>query len=572
MEKIKTIKSTIKRLLIIFRKGPKNNSQNSICIGKAIKYLGKSSTFRPIQIGMQRSSINTFYEWKTAKGYLYINPDGSSNPHIIISGTSGKGKSTLLKSIIIDLNSIGKNAILFDLSNEHYDVIRTVNPESGDNWLKFNLFSLEGLSVEERISELVSLFKEIYSLGYIQANELTECMKYLYRKFGAVSLYQRHMDKLPTLRDFMNEINIFIRNSHSASERSTLYHMLNKISVLDERLFSEKYTGIPFMSKGIKSLPVSQFRNPESRYVFMHEMLERIYHNMKSSEITHRLNTYIIIDEAEFIVNEYKTESNVIKRLIREGRKYGVGLIIATHRSIDLPKDVIENASTFIAFGSEEPLEAAYSASVLLKGDFQAKESIVKALRALSSNECVIKYAQAECPVIVKTKSYYDLASYKTNQPDNRSLDRMLIKPVKENALIKQGVSVQDINAALKSKELESIEISSNGEPETWLMNPKSSLSIEHEAHVALIKESFERSGIKCYIMDNSKGPDVVAFFSGNRIAVEYETGRKNPVATSKMLEGRSKAYDAVVVLVNPKYYNFYKSAMERNNVIVLSA
>ena len=53
------------------------------------------------------------------------------------------------------------------------------------------------------------------------------------------------------------------------------------------------------------------------------------------------------------------------------------------------------------------------------------------------------------------------------------------------------------------------------------------SASIEHEVHVIKIKEELGKRKINSAIIDNSNGPDLVAYANSKKIAIEYETGRK---------------------------------------------
>ena len=102
-------------------------------------------------------------------------------------------------------------------------------------------------------------------------------------------------------------------------------------------------------------------------------------------------------------------------------------------------------------------------------------------------------------------------------------------------------------------------------------MTKNPSLSIGHELGVNAICSWLSANGIENRAIDNSTGPDAVAYVYGNRIALEYETGKKSASSTSKMLGKRIRDYGFVTVVVDATAYGFYKSAIETDGILVLS-
>jgi len=119
------------------------------------------------------------FAWTKRKRDFFICPKNESNPHIIISGMSGFGKSTLFKSLLMQIRSFDIPCIIFDAHNEHADVVRNLKGSVHNAiYSGINILELDGASVSERISELTRLFKEVYALGYIQSTKLSECLWY----------------------------------------------------------------------------------------------------------------------------------------------------------------------------------------------------------------------------------------------------------------------------------------------------------------------------------------------------------------------------------------------------------
>jgi len=53
--------------------------------------------------------------------------------------------------------------------------------------------------------------------------------------------------------------------------------------------------------------------------------------------------------------------------------------------------------------------------------------------------------------------------------------------------------------------------------------------SAEHDIMVNLVSRHLSRMGVRNIVYNKAYGPDVIAFAEGGPVAVEYETGKKNP-------------------------------------------
>ena len=120
----------------------------------------------------------------------------------------------------------------------------------------------------------------------------------------------------------------------------------------------------------------------EARLIYLVELLERVYSAMKDDPKDGRVRQYIMIDESQVLINESEECSGIITKFIEEGRKYGRGVMIVTHMSSRLNRQIVANAATFMAFYSREPSEAAYVAKVM-SSNFDAEQAVrSKACRA----------------------------------------------------------------------------------------------------------------------------------------------------------------------------------------------
>ncbi|MDE1869326.1 MAG: ATP-binding protein [Candidatus Micrarchaeota archaeon] len=519
--------------------------------------------------------MNEFYSfrWKKIKKDIFVDPSHEPNSHMLITGMSGFGKSTLFKSMLLDINAHNMPAIIFDAHNEHAAIVRHLNGKVYDaEYSGINILELDGASVAERISELTRLFKSVYSLGYIQATKLSSCLWYTYRKMGARAKTDRTLSKAPTIKDLVAELNIFITNAKTVAEKNTLHHLRDRISLLNTNAFGSESLGIRDLQSGIHLFSLASIRSAESQLIYIGELLSRLYVQMKANPKESGIRCYVMIDEAQFLMDESSGSNAIIGRLIEEGRKYGFGVVIVSHAASTLNRQIVANASTFITFYAREPNEASYSSKVLSGGDNGRADAIRSRLRTLRQNEAMMVSGSMRDPMIVSTPRYDSLPRVGGLPMIDEAKALAATKhPIHESDISKM-LSPEQIDSLVSEKKLDRFTIKDNTGEETFYMRPNVSLSIEHEAYVTKISKLLTENHISNAIVDNRNGPDIVAYLAGKKIAIEYETGKKALPSTIKMLEVRRNEYSKIIVVVNDTAFKFYDDNVSINNVILLQA
>lgn len=533
-------------------------------VGEAVQALEpvRMMRYRHGRRGAEIESLSQ-HEWKSMRGSVVIEPAGETNPHTLVVGMSGMGKSTLLKSFLTDIGAAGMSAIVFDAHNEYAGIVSTLRG-SVHNAQSFGLnpFELDGLRVEERISELATLFKEVYGLGYIQVTKLMECMRYAYRKAHSSGAQQA-----PNISMLLREINIFLSNARLASERSTLLHLRSRLSLLNTDALNREFIDAHSLMHGIHSFSLAGLQNAEARYIYMHELLSRIYALMHSNEKEHGLRMFIVIDEAQTLLDRHYSESGIVRRLMEEGRKYGIGIIAATTSIAPLPRQMLANAANFIAFRTVEPQEARYIARLLSRGSPDAAIGLERRLAHLGVNEVML--VADSMPVIARSRNAASLPAPAQHNQAAMPAPQFPKHPCRR-AELEARIGIDAVNRAISEGTIVRFAEASGPNATEWLMRRNPSLSIEHEVRVRLISESLQRQGIRNYVIDNSNGPDILALIDGRRVAIEYETGRKSARETASMLKSREARYDSVLVFVNEDAYQFYRNNFEDGKVRVL--
>jgi len=568
------IKKSIFKLYESLRGARGRNTKLVFSIGTSITVLRKHTYISSFGPYSKTERFQTWC-WKRRFQRVCIIPEEEPNPHVLIVGMSGLGKSTLLKSFLANLKSSDIPAILFDAHNEHENIVKELKGRVFNALYEgINIFELNGSTVNERIHELVNLFKDLFILGHVQQTKLSACMQYCYRRHGSVTGSERGLGSYPNISDLINELNIFIKNSKSTSDANTLTRVRERLSLLNNVSFNKNFISMDMLGSSVSSFSLAGLSNSEVRFVYIHELLNRIYNKMHTSEREHGIKFYIIIDEAQFVIDDYSTGTSAIKKFIEEGRKYGLGVIIVMHTASEIPKQIIANTSTFISFYAREPHEIAYASSILAGSDSRKAEHIKERLCGLKQNEVIMTSFRHRDPVQVLTrKPLLDTRNYA--QPQNQEpTDNLLLsiarKPIRLNAFYEIIKNKEIADRALAR--LDAYEADCNGIKEKWVMHHNAALSIEHEVQVRLISEFLEKNRINHKIVDNSSGPDIVAYVHGKRFAIEYETGKKSIRQTADMIKSRQNDFQLVIIVINELAHSFYKNYFEGTKVRVLGA
>ncbi|HUY70291.1 MAG TPA: ATP-binding protein [Candidatus Baltobacteraceae bacterium] len=542
---------TLKTILRLLKREPKHTAGFRLNLGTALCSLSLQKAFTYRSGPNPRVEAEMHYAWRKRKGNLSIDPVLEANPHIIITGMSGFGKSTLFRSMLSDIKGAGISAIIFDPHGEHGSTIQSLGGTVHDAaYSGINLLDLDGATVGERTSELTSLFRNTYTLGYIQATKLSECLWYTYRKFGAASRNSRELKSTPTVKDLIAELNIFISNSRSASETNTLVHLRDRISLLNTPAFNGNAISVSALANGINSFSLSRMKSSEGRMIYITELLKRLYSTMHGSGIDDGVRLYMMIDEAQFLISN-SDEGNEITKMIEEGRKYGMGVVVVTHAAGRLNRQITANASTFIAFYAREPQEVAYTSRLIAHGDSSKTQAVMARLGHLKKHEAMVISAAIRSPTVFRTNLPERQQQGKSDNPPQMA--QLAERPILFEEL-KRKMGHADgaiIEGEIEAGGLTSFTLDTSKGKERWVMKPRASLSIEHEVYIRKIIAALDSLKIKNYIMDNSRGPDIVCYLNGKKTAIEYETGRKNFEETAKMIGKRRDEYGNVIVFVN---------------------
>ncbi len=476
------------------------------------------------------------------------------NNHAVITGGSGSGKSNACKLLLHSLSKIGASFVVFDPHGEYVPLANDLDAEAySASVTRFDIFDLDGMSESEKISDLTETFRRIFRLGELQSYELYKCLGYLYRRFAKSA---------PSIGALLYVISIFRRNA-KGSELNVLNGLEKRFRMLDDGTNAKGMEAGRLVGER-SIIALSSLHSNEAQVVYMEGLLRKVYGMMLSGMIKKRF--YVVIDEAEKLSN-----SRIVARLVEEGRKYGIGIVAVSQRAKSLDKSIISNSAMHIAFYQREPEELNYVANLIAGGnELERFAEVKKRIRSLRLGEAVVQFQYRE-PVVAKL----NLCTIKDEHIGVRILE-LARDPVEKgemaaklSAYPAEKISSEISNLIMKGF-LKYHTISGGVFEGTWYVAmPRN--SAEHDIGVWLLGKSLSNHGIGNHVYNKAYGPDIMAYANGRRLAVEYETGKREIDDVVKMIDRRRENFGSVIVVVNDRHFDRYRRSLGNTATIKAS-
>jgi DNA helicase HerA-like ATPase len=255
--------------------------------------------------------------------------------HVLCVASTGAGKSysvgVLLEEILLQFKSAA--VLLFDVHNEYWGLARPNDGSEVEN-LNYKEYSPKGFQESILIFE-----KDSLKLG----NRFD--LPRLRRLVDLTSAQENSLLNLIRKPVKLEELILQVQESdiHS-STRENLISKMNSLLNLD--LFDEELALNALIRPGqISIVRLDQFIDERKRMLLVNEILFQIFEKKIHGDLARETEIIIIIEEA----HRFATTSEILTRIAREGRKFGIYEILVSQRPGDLPDSIIANMNTLIA-------------------------------------------------------------------------------------------------------------------------------------------------------------------------------------------------------------------------------
>lgn len=140
-----------------------------------------------------------------------------------------------------------------------------------------------------------------------------------------------------------------------------------------------------------------------------------LYSFLIRREHPHRLERLLVLDEAWRLVN-----SPFLEPLMREGRAFGLGVIIATQFPRDLPDQIAGSTATRVFFNQTKAEQVREIQRTLVgKTSGQEADHLGSLVRGLAPLECVLQNIHYKPWVRLKAIPYYARLALEPPQEDD---------------------------------------------------------------------------------------------------------------------------------------------------------
>ncbi len=306
----------------------------------------------PHPIGMETSAGVTL-EGKVQPATVKISTSGSKgiydlqtksepNPHVMIIGESGSGKTNLTLTFLTrSYSKFGIPFLIMDWSGSYKHSGIDVNTWRVPTNLKINPFPLRGMSIERRAGIASELLQVSLALTDLQSQKVRETLVEMYNE-----------DKEPTIKTLHDRLLAEADKERYKEMKLQLRYITNKLRQAYEIFGYEAQEFWDNYDKTCNVVDMEGLTDIEKKLV-THTIMQRIIEEFKVQD---KIKLYIALDDAyQAIVNYQNKETNITK-VVREGRKYGFGLLISTQLLEDLPAPIVANTSVKFVLSYHEPI------------------------------------------------------------------------------------------------------------------------------------------------------------------------------------------------------------------------
>jgi nucleoside-triphosphatase THEP1 len=325
--------------------------------------------------GLKSIELPGIYLEKSAR--LRISIDTASSPHIVISGNTGSGKTTLCKILAEGLRRGGIGVIVIDYHGEYRGLegFRVIDASESSPQILLNTLD------EGKALELVDSIRKIFRLGALQVSILSTIAVEMIRRGG-----KSFKDLLTVAEEILE------KSKEDPKTRELLLSIIPYLRILATHIRGEPIDiETAFVREGRHIiLDMSNIGSEYASTIYIEYLLKQIWRHKISTGQKREVDLVIIIDEAHNLLRGSAEE--FISKIFRESRKYGLSLVISTQQFEKLPSEIINNAGMFFFLRQTDP-RVIDVISGFIAYDEVIKEEIKRALRSLEPLQGIIYVA-----------------------------------------------------------------------------------------------------------------------------------------------------------------------------------
>jgi hypothetical protein len=313
----------------------------------------------------EKANLKVVFGKDDANREVVYYPKGKGNSplpnyNIMVTGSSGKGKTQFIKSFIYQQGKKDTSFTIIDFKNDYSDnefceLCNLKKISVKHNGIPYNPLiprvvrdddSGEAYyDVSEHINGICSVLGTTFRLGDQQEAQLKRAVREVFKLSGletkGILKYKEGMT-FPTF----NEVGEYLDSADKELEK--LYNRLDPL--FDMNLFPDKFKNVGFDNVINESyiIKVSDIQNDKIKNAIAQLIIVSAHGYYLGSEHRSNVYKYFIFDEAHRIL-----DSAFIEKFTRECRAFGVGVLLSSQQPDDFPEEVLGQLATKIIHGNE---------------------------------------------------------------------------------------------------------------------------------------------------------------------------------------------------------------------------
>ena len=343
-----------------------------------------------VLLGQSTSGSRKVY-WEFGHGEL-------NNRHMLIFGSSGMGKTYTIQCLLFELGRSGQNSLIVDYTNGFFDnqlegefksrlqpvqhVVRkkpiAINPfRQQVEPIANELLPESSTSTAQRVT---GVFSGVYNFGDQQKSALYQAIKKGLEVCGTYGMFLE--DLIPMLEKLEEEKGTVGQSAASVISKIRPFIDQNPFGEEDPESWNRFFTDLIHRCHIIQ---LAGFMKDASRLITEFSLIDLYW--FYRSRGTQKCPRVIVLDEVQ---NLDHREESPLAQLLREGRKFGFSLILATQIMSNLDKDEKDrlfNAAHKLFFRPADTEMRSY-ADIAAISTGEKSDVWIKRLAALKKSEC----------------------------------------------------------------------------------------------------------------------------------------------------------------------------------------
>lgn len=322
----------------------------------------------PVPVGVGRRREVAFYD-----------PSHKTQPldnfNIMVTGSAGKGKTALLRSVMIALRKQGKNALVLDFKNDFAtDEVFLERSRLTSQFVTFDglpynplvpspsLHPRSGeavLQIGQHVNEVSAVLRKAYQLGAQQEFAVKEAIRECFAERGIPTSGTAPFSEGQVFPDFA-DVGQKLEETNAAARRRL-------DPLFDLGIFRPEFRDVRFQELLGRStvIQMSDIRSDYVKNALAQLIVLSAHTHYNTQSHTTSLRQCFVFDEAHRVLG-----SDYLPSFVRECRAYGVAVVLSSQYPTDFSPDVSGCMATRIIHGNgtDEPQVRAITSLLNLRG------------------------------------------------------------------------------------------------------------------------------------------------------------------------------------------------------------